>query len=100
MAWYNTSDFVNQSGFFDILKVANEYTNNLFGTLFLLGFFVMLMIITSKPQYEVKHRLAVSAFSTAVVGIIYVPLGLVNTWFIYLMIFLFVVGFIGLFTGD
>ena len=93
--WYNLDNWTNQSGFFEIIKVANQYTANLFGTLFLLGFFIMLMIITGR--YQVKQRLAVSAWTTAIIGIIYIPLGIINLWVIYLLIILFVGGLIGLF---
>lgn len=96
--WFNLENFTNTSSFLEIFRVANEYTNNMFGTLFLLGFFVMLVIITGK--YEFKHRLTVAAWATGAVGIVYVPLGLVNTWVVYMMVILFVGGFVGLFVGE
>ena len=96
--WYNTLNFSNQSGFFEIFRMANSYTLNMFGTLFLLGFFVVILIVLGR--YEVKHRLVVASWATAVIGIIYVPLGLINTWVIYMMVILFVGGFVALFVGD
>jgi len=98
MAWYNTTNFTTGDSLFDIFKTANQYTQNMFGTLFLLGFFVMLLIITGR--YEMKHRITVASWSTGVLGILFVPLGLVSDWVIYLMIILFVGGFISLFLGD
>ena len=96
--WYNIDNFSNQSGFVDIFRIANAYTLDMFGTLFLLGFFVMLMIVLGR--YESKHRIVVASFATALVGIIYVPLGLINTWVIYLLVILVTVGVIGLFTSN
>ena len=96
--WYNTTNLTDGDSFLAIFRAANEYTANMFGTLFLLGFFVVLMIVLGK--YEVKHRISVASWATAIVGIIYVPLGLVNSWVIYLMVILFVGGFIGLFVGE
>ena len=83
------------SGF---IKVVNSYTSDLFGTLFLLGFFLVLFISTNRGHP--KSALTVSAWSTAIIGILLIPLGIVNTWVIYLLLILFITGFIGLFVGD
>ena len=96
--WYNTTNFTDGDSFLAIFRFANEATANMFGTLFLLGFFVVLMVVLGK--YEVKNRIAVASWATSIIGIIYVPLGLMNQWVIYLMVILFVGGFIGLFVGE
>lgn len=98
MSWYNTSAFVNETGFTEMVKAANSYTNDLFGTLVLLGFFVVLMIVLAR--YEPKHRITVAAWTTSVIGMLYMPLGILNGWVVVLIVLLFAGGFAGLFWGD
>jgi hypothetical protein len=93
-AWYNTTNFTTQDSYIGILHAANDSTAGLFGTLVLLGFFVVLLLALSRT--EVKNKLTVSAWVTAIIGIVWIPLGIINTWVIYLMIILFVIGFVGL----
>ena len=97
MSWYNTTNFTEGDGLLAIFKIANDYTANLFGTLFLLGFFVILIIVL---KGENKHKITVASWTTAIVGIIYVPLGIMNQWVVYFMVMLSVIGFIGLFVGE
>lgn len=97
MSWYNTTNFTEGDGLLAIFKIANDYTANLFGTLFLLGFFVILIIVL---KGENKHKITVASWTTAIVGIIYVPLGIMNQWVVYFMVILSVIGFIGLFVGE
>jgi len=94
MVWYNTSNFTSQDAITNLIRVANEYTQQWFGTLILLGFFIITMVVLMR--YEMKHRITVASWTTALIGILYVPLGIINMWVIYLMLILFVGGFVGL----
>lgn len=96
--WYNVSGFINETDFVGMIKAANSYTNNLFGTLILIGFFIVLLIVLMK--YEMKHRITVAAWTTGVIGMLYMPLGILSGWVVVLIVFVFTLGFIGLFWGD
>ena len=97
VTWYNATNFTEGDGLLAIFRIANDYTANLFGTLFLLGFFVVLLIVL---RVENKHKITLASWTTAIVGIIYVPLGIMNQWVVYFMVIVSVIGVIGLFVGE
>ena len=95
---YNLTNFTDSDSYIQMVSAANEYTNGLFGTLILLGFFIVLMIMLGR-RYEAKDSVTVSAWTTAVIGMLYMPLGLLNGWVVVAIVALFTIGFIWMVKG-
>lgn len=95
--YYNTSDFGNQSTYSGFLDKASEYTNHWYGTLFLLGFLIITYFSSRRYTLENKRALTVAFWSTTIVGILMIPLGIVKMEAILFIIVLFVGALVTLF---
>lgn len=82
--WYNVTNFTDKDNLVGIFKVANDYTKGVFGIITYLGFFLLMLYLFS--GYQPKEAFAASTFITALVGIVMMPLNIINPWVILIMI--------------
>lgn len=82
--WYNLTNFTDKDNLVGIFEAANDYTKGVFGIITYLGFFLLMLYLFS--GYQPKEAFAAATFIAALVGIVMMPLNIINPWVILLII--------------
>lgn len=93
--WYNLTNFTDEDQLVGIFEVSNVYTKGVFGIMIYIGWFLLLLFVFA--DLEPKKAFAGASFLTALVGIVMLPLNIINPWLILVAMVAAVASLISLF---
>lgn len=97
---YNYTNLTNSINLADFIGVINQSTNNLFGVLVIIGWFViMLIVMVQNSQRDFWSSLASTAFTCAIIAVLFRVLGLINDLWQLIFIAAAIGGVISLFVS-